>query len=140
MSGSGIMRTPSSENGAIGRNYAYILIGGFFFPLMIAAHIIARKKRVSTDEIGASHYQLQLRTTSIALIATVVILFVGVAMILGIQHASPLQQAEERIYVINLINASWLFFLWVAARCIRGLYLAGAAKKIQNPKTFWIWP
>ena len=134
------MATTSPENAAIARNYAYVLIGGFFFPLMIAAHITARKKRKERDGIGPSHYRFQFRTTSLALIATFIILSIVAVILFSFNYSTPLQQAEGRTWFISLVNASWLIFIWIAVRCIRGLYLAGASRGVQNPKTLWIWP
>ncbi|MGM4986541.1 hypothetical protein [Rhizobium sp. 11_C7_N12_5] len=134
------MSTASPENAAIARNYAYLLVGSVFFPFMIAAHLTARKKRNEPGGMGTSHYRLQYRTTSLALSAAIILLAISAAMIFHFQYVSPLQQAREQIWLIIPLNVGKVIFLWVVIRCIRGLYLAGASRQIQNPATYWIWP
>jgi uncharacterized membrane protein len=132
--------TKEPENTIIARNYGWILAGGFFFPLTIAAYRIAKKKRRQSGGIGPSHYNFQFRTASLALIATSAFYFCAAILLFNNQHATLLQQAHLHTRFILLINANWLVFLWIAVRCIRGLYLAGAGKEIKDPTTLRIWP
>ncbi|NVP55646.1 hypothetical protein [Mycoplana rhizolycopersici] len=126
-----------ANGSAVARNYAFILVGGIVFPLVIVAHFIARKRRKLTG-FEQSQYVFQYRTTSIALLSLVVAVLIAVAMFIWMPPQAPQQHVQIIFAFLN--SLVWLTMLWGAARCIRGLYLCGARRVIQNSKTFWIWP
>jgi uncharacterized membrane protein len=133
--------TETGANGsAIARNYAFVLVGGIVFPFMIVAHFIARKRRGQPVGLERGHYAFQYRTTSLALLSLVVVGLVAIAMIVWMPSQTLVQHTQQRMRFILLMNVTWLIMLWVAVRCIRGLYLSAARRSIQKPETLWIWP
>lgn len=133
------IRTEANSS-VVARNYAFILVGGFFFPLWIVAHFIARKRSRQPAGFEQSHYQFQYRTTSVALIVLIVLTLIGLALMSWMAPASPVDLVRHRMRVGLLSQAGWLLLMWMAIRAIRGLYLSGGNRAIHSPKTLWVWP
>ena len=127
------------DSGAIARNYAFILAGCLLFPFMIVAHFTARKRRRETEGFQRSHYVLQFRTTSFALLGFLVVglMFFTIIVLLS---SHSIEHFEKSMVFGIIRNVSWLIALWIAIRCVRGIYLCAAHETVQNPRTLWLWP
>jgi len=130
----------AANGSAVARNYAFVLIGGIVLPFMAFAHFIARKRRDQPAGLEQSHYAFQYRTTSLALIGLLAVTLVATAIMIWMPSQTVVQHRQQEMWFIQLGNISWLVMLWIAVRCIRGLYLSAAGRAIQHPKTLWIWP
>ncbi|MCD2180735.1 hypothetical protein [Rhizobium sp. GN54] len=138
MSAPGVSDT--GDRAGVARNYAYILFGLLFFPLLIVAHFIARKGRAHPEGFEQSHYCLQFRTTTVALLCLLAMVGVALSLFFWLQPSTAFQPVHIATLFSFLNNLVLIAMFWVAVRSIRGLYMCGALRPICNPKTLWLWP
>ncbi|KQU74741.1 hypothetical protein ASC75_20445 [Aminobacter sp. DSM 101952] len=129
-----------ANSSVVARNYAFILVGGVFFPLLIVAHFIARKRSRQPVGFEQSHYQFQYRTTSVTLIILLALCVIWILLVSRMSPTTPLEAAQYQMKFSFVSQIGWLGFVWTAIRAIRGIYLSGANRTIQNSKTLWVWP
>lgn len=121
------------------RNYAFILFGLFFWPLLLVAYARSSRARSCEDERLRSHAVFQYQTSSVALVSGGLLLVIFLVMIFGFPPANALESAHARMRNFSLLNVGYLFTLWAAVRSIRGLYFAGAGEAL-SPTRFWtVW-
>lgn len=128
------------QRARIVRNYAFILFGLLFWPLLVVAHLRASRGRSSVNASERGHAVFQYQTSSVALLSGAVLLFVFLVLAFGFPPANALEMAHARMRNMLLINLGYCFSLWAAVRSIRGLYLASAGEALSRPTVLTIWP
>lgn len=122
------------------RNYAFILFGLFFWPLLLVAYARSSRARSSEDARVYSHAVFQYQTSSVALVSGGLLLVIFLVMIFGFPPTNALEAAHARMRNIALLNVGYIFSLWAAVRSIRGLYLAGARETLSPTWLWTVWP
>ncbi|MGG6893246.1 hypothetical protein [Rhizobium sp. BR 315] len=128
------------KTGGVPSNYAIMLFGLFFFPIQIVAIFFAKKRRYDGDDWERSHYEMQYRSAA-AYLAIELALFIIGAVALRLTPARNVAEVTSLRTSMGFITfAGYVPLAWLAIRCIRGLFLAGAKAPLANPRSYTIWP
>ncbi|MBB6489023.1 hypothetical protein [Rhizobium lusitanum] len=126
--------------GGVPSNYAIILFGLFFFPIQIVAMLFAKRRLTDGGEWERSHYEMQYRSAAVYLVIQAVLFGIGAAGMFLMHGKSNVEVAGLRTWVAVITYASYMLMAWLAIRCVRGLFLAGAKTPLANPRSYTIWP
>lgn len=129
-----------NKSGSVPSNYALILFGMFFFPILLFGLLFAKKRRLSGENWERTHYEMQYRSATLLLVIEVALFALGAGLII----AFPATTSQEFFgHQKIMILVSWIGYAalgWTAIRCVRGLFLAGGKNTLLFPKSCSVWP
>jgi uncharacterized membrane protein len=128
------------KTGGVPSNYAIILFGLLIFPIQIVAMIFSKRRRYDADLWERSHYEMQYRSAVAYLVIKAVLFGLGAAAMFLMNGKNYAETTSLRTWLVFINFAGYVPLAWLAIRCIRGLFLAGAKTPLVNPRSYTIWP
>ncbi|OCJ13568.1 hypothetical protein A6U88_17515 [Agrobacterium sp. B131/95] len=128
------------KTGGVPSNYAIILFGLFLFPIQIVAMIFSKRRRYDSEDWERSHYEMQYRSAAAYLVIRAVLFGIGAVTMFLMNGKNYAETTNLRTWLAFTSFAGYVPLGWLAIRCIRGLFLAGAKTPLVNPRSYTIWP
>ncbi|MBB5571737.1 MULTISPECIES: hypothetical protein [Rhizobium] len=128
------------KTGGVPSNYAIILFGLLFFPIQIVAMLFAKRRLHEGDDWERSHYQMQYRSAAAYLVIEAAVFGIKAATLFLMHGKISAEVTSLRTWLVFTTFAGYVPLAWLAIRCVRGLFLAGAKTPLVNPRSYTIWP
>lgn len=128
------------KSGGVPSNYAILLASILFFPLSIFAIFYAETRRADAVDWEQTHHEMQYRTAVAYLVFQAILLGVRVSAALVFGADVPAEMTRLVTFQGVLKMISYVPHIWLAVRCVRGLFLAGSKTPLVKPRSYTVWP